>query len=489
MELFRSWGMADAVAADSLPIDQFGIRVVRSVTGEQIANLGPEMAIVDDEARRQLDEAVAAKLLAPDSPSPVRITSCAQDRIEEHLLVVAERSDHADIRFATTASVVDQAEDHARVELTDADGATETIEAQWVVAADGAHSRTRAGLGIEMAGDAELGTLLNLYVEAPAMIDRIRERPALLYFLAQDDLLGAAINMDGRGRWVVNFIWDADAETVDDYPPERCETIARRAFGVDHDVDLVVRSVLPWRMTGLVADRYRDGRVLLAGDAAHAFPPTGGVGMNSGVQDAHNLAWKLAAIVQGWADPSLVDSYEAERRPVALFNCEQSIRNAKGEGGDGHFFHLGQDLGFRYLDSPAVVPDGTEPPAFEITEYYPSCVPGVRAPHVWLDDATTSTLDLLGDRFILLIPPGAPDVEASAIPFATVSIGAGGDHSDTDGRWAQLADLDGPSAVLIRPDGHIAWRGPAAHDLASQVHGALDAVLTGTSPLPTPVAT
>ena len=467
MELLRSWGIADAVAHDALPIDQYGIRIVKSVLGEQVANLGPESRFLPDSERRDLEEAAAAMLRATDSPSPMRVTSCAQDSIERHLLRAASSSAVADIRFSTTCSSLD---DRGNVVVATLDGPAGSSEltADWVVAADGTRSRTRESLGIDMVGDAELGSLLNLYVECPQLIERVHDRPSLLYFLAHDELMGAVINMDGRGRWVVNFVWDPSKETVDDYPIERCEQIARSAFGAD-DLDLAVHSVLPWRMTGLVADRFGAGRILLAGDAVHAFPPTGGFGMNSGIQDAHNLAWKLAGVINGWADTSLIHSYEAERRPVAQFNCDQSIRNAKGEGGGDHFFHLGQDLGFRYLDSPAVIPDGTAPPPFEVGTYHPSCSPGVRAPHVWLDHGATSTLDLFGDGFVLVAPATTQGrqwagAQIDHVPYAAVTVGDDGNHRDDTGRWAELSAIGDDGALLVRPDGHVGWRTTTAAD-------------------------
>lgn len=466
MELLRSWGVADAVEADSLPLDQYGVRLVTAVCGDELANLGPDAHILDptERAEREAEEAAARR--GHGRPSPCRTISCAQDRVELHLLAAARRSAHADIRFDTTATAVRDLGNVVEVDLAPSslDGPSTTLAARWVVAADGARSGVRQALGVAMEGDSDMGALLNLYVECPSLVERVRDRPSLLYFLAGTDLVGAVINMDGRGRWVVNLAWDPARESLADYPIARCERLARQAFGVGDDVELMVRSVLPWRMTALVADRYRVGRVLLAGDAAHAFPPTGGFGMNSGVQDAHNLAWKLAGAVQGWAAETLVDSYERERRPVACFNRDQSVRNARGEGGADHFLHLGQDLGFRYLDSPAVVPDGAEPPPFEVGTYHPSCVPGVRAPHVWLDDrGDTSTLDLFGDRFVLVAPAtGAgrrwASVTAGDVPLAAVAIGPGGDHQDPGGDWARLAGTGDEGALLVRPDGHVGWR-------------------------------
>lgn len=462
MELFRAWGVASAVRGDSLPIEQYGVRIVRSVCGEQIANLGAEAEILDDDGRAGLEEKAAARRRAHGGPSPEELTSCAQDRVEHHLLEIARRG-VGELLFSTTCTSVRQVGD--RVEATLERGGSEaTVRAEWAIAADGSRSRTREGLHIAMQGETGLGDLLNLYVRCPGLIEKTRARPSLLYFLASDELKGAVINMDGRGRWVVNFLWDPAAETLADYPTSRCEEIARKAFGVGDDLDLEVISVLPWRMTALVAERYREGRVLLAGDAAHAFPPTGGFGMNSGIQDAHNLAWKLAGVLQGWASPRLIDTYETERRAVAAFNCEQSVLNATGKGGSGHFFHLGQDLGFRYPESGAILSDGTVPPSFDVETYTPSCVPGVRAPHVWLDDdGETSTLDLFGDRFVLVAPPTEQGrrwtkLDKTSVPMRGVTIGAGGDYPDPSGDWARLAELGEDGALLVRPDGHVCWR-------------------------------
>ncbi len=478
MELFRAWGIASAVRADSLPIEQYGVRIVRSVCGEQIANLGPEAQILDADERQTLEAKAATRRRAHGGPSPEELTSCAQDCVEQHLLEVAQRG-LGDLHFSTTCTSVSQVGD--RVEATlEHDGIDTLVRAEWVIAADGSRSRTRDALGITMQGETGLGDLLNLYVRCPALVDMVRERPALLYFLASDDLTGAVINMDGRGRWVVNFLWDPENETLDDYPKRRCEQIARKAFGGGDELELEVVSVLPWRMTALVAERYRDGRVLLAGDAAHAFPPTGGFGMNSGIQDAHNLAWKLAGVLQDWASENLIDTYESERRSVATFNCEQSVRNAKGKGGSGHFFHLGQDLGFRYCDSAAVIPDGTAPPPFDVEKYTPSCVPGVRAPHVWLDDrGKTSTLDLFGDRFVLVTSPTKAGkrwagIARTSVPMRSVSIGAGSDHADPSGDWARLSELGDEGALLVRPDGHVGWRSRGLHP---DPHAALAAAL------------
>jgi len=257
-----------------------------------------------------------------------------------------------------------------------------------------------------------------------------------------------------------------------------------------------------------VAERYRAGRAFLIGDAAHRFPPTGGLGLNTGVQDAHNLAWKIAAAERGWAPRTLLDSYESERQPVARANAEASARNAAklqdvvkalGPKGDGdrdavrtaiaaqaeHFDMVGLQLGFRY-ERGALVPDGTPAPAVAnpVREYVPTGRPGARLPHAWVvrDGERASTLDLLPlDRFTLIAGPrgGAWVAAAGRIdspPLTRVEIGR--DVADESGAWRQMLGIAEDGALLVRPDQHVAWRsaGPAS-DPDAALRGALARIL------------
>jgi putative polyketide hydroxylase len=276
-------------------------------------------------------------------------------------------------------------------------------------------------------------------------------------------------------------------------------------------------------MSAQVAERYREGRILLAGDAAHRFPPTGGFGMNTGIQDAHNLAWKLAAVTEGSAGSALLDSYEIERLPIGRENCAWSARNAAGlaaingpgaarQGrrlaqGDvtleelareiqqiadrevGHFSALGRDIGFHY-ESGALLPDGSDPPhpADPDRDYIPSARPGARAPHHGLVRAgeLVSTLDLTSHQWTLLA--GATRAKAwrsaaasSEFPVQFVGVGSGLDSSvdedaevrDPNGTFTSLYGID-EGAVLVRPDGHVAWR---THDFVENAADELRHVL------------
>jgi putative polyketide hydroxylase len=253
---------------------------------------------------------------------------------------------------------------------------------------------------------------------------------------------------------------------------ERCVELVRLAAGLP-DLAVRVRSVLPWAMAAQTAERFRAGSVFLAGDAAHLIPPVGGYGMNTGIQDAHNLAWKLAGAVAGWAGPSLLDTYEAERQPVARLVTEQALLNIRQPGRPEQYATLGLALGVSY-DSAAVVPDGTPVPeiANPVTDYVPAARPGSRAPHAWLqrNGERVSAIDLFDTAFTLLAgKSGQPWRDAAAtalrdlgVPVAACTVGRGGDLGDEDGTWAQLYGIGPDGAVLVRPDGHVAWRSAAA---------------------------
>lgn len=281
--------------------------------------------------------------------------------------------------------------------------------------------------------------------------------------------------------------------TEADFTPERCVDLVRLAAGVP-DLPVKILGVAPWTAAAHVAEQYTVGRVFLAGDAAHEMPPTGGFGLNTGVQDVHNLAWKLAAVLHGFAAPSLLDTYHAERQPVGRAITEQSLANSISMGRLSQQPHgalarpeflneQGMIFGASY-ESSAVVPDGTPPVpvANPVTDYVPSARPGGRAPHVALlrDNARLSTIDLVGRRFVLFAgragmawrDAAQRAAEARQIPLDVVTVGDGGDYADADGTFQALYGIDDSGAVLVRPDGYVAWRARAGADTT-----ALDDVL------------
>ena len=260
--------------------------------------------------------------------------------------------------------------------------------------------------------------------------------------------------VDNDQRWLVIRNYDPAIEPADRFTPEWALEVARRAVG-DPTVPIDIVGVRSWESFTLVADRYRDGRVFLAGDAAHVTTPIGGLGMNCGIADVHNLAWKLAGVIDGWAAAGLLDTYEPERRPVAAASAEAS-RGAARPPAATH----GIVLGYAY-ESAAVVPDGTSPPIVDdaVNDYVPTARPGHRAPHLWLDrEKAHSTLDLFGDGFVLLTDETSRgNAEATLIGAAAAGIPVRVIAPDSP-KWRDMYGIGQEGAVLVRPDGHVAAR-------------------------------
>jgi 2,4-dichlorophenol 6-monooxygenase len=413
-----------------------------------------------------------------------------------------------------------------------ASGSTYPVKSRYLLAADGAGSRVRKGLGISMLGPEKIQSFVMIHFEAN-LRSFLKERRAILYWIMHPDCPGVFVAHDIESTWVFMHSYDSETESPDDYSESVCREIVQRAMGRD-DLDFTIRSADQWTMTAQVAERYRNGRIFLVGDAAHRFPPTGGLGMNTGIQDAHNLVWKIRAVEQGWASETILDSYELERRAVAQGNTDQSLRNAVrifevskalGVSEDPetsradfqaalddpvrfervrsaildqreHFELLALELGFSY-ESGAMVPDGSPKPAgvSPVSDYVPTTRPGSRLPHLWLERGGTvvSTLDLLAyDRFTLITGSEGGDwTQAAAgigsIPIACVAIDSrvsagearvGDPVSDTDGSWAALSGIGPDGAILVRPDGHVAWRsGSVPANPSVELEAALGTIL------------
>jgi 2-polyprenyl-6-methoxyphenol hydroxylase-like FAD-dependent oxidoreductase len=471
MEVFRQQGVEDAVRAAGLAPHHTGFIVwTKTLAGEEIERRVPWRA-------------------RPQSAmvSPVRNCLCAQDYLEPVLRAYAEQQPLGELRFSTELEGFEQDDDGVTATLEAADGETEQVRAQYMIAADGAQSRVRRALGVEMLGQRDVYDSVNILINAD-LRPWTAHRPAALYFVENPKMRGTFLTINAHDRWgfLVNSL-AAYGYTADDFTPERSIALVREAAGVP-DLPVKVLGVAPWTASAIVADRYRDRRIFLAGDAAHEMPPTGGFGMNTGVQDVHNLCWKLSLVLQGLAQPKLLDSYHDERQPLGRAITAQALSNAASmgrldkdtskTGARPEFLNeQGMIFGASYSSS-AVVPDGTPPVpvADPVTEYAPSARPGGRAPHVWLEQdraEKVSTIDLVGNGFVLLA--GAKGQAWGTSAAGTLPVKT---HIITDADFAPAYGIEDSGAVLVRPDGYVAWRGASLPaDPQAALRAAADRIL------------
>ena len=397
----------------------------------------------------------------------------------------------------------------------DADGVTASIvdrgtgselqvRAAYVLGADGAHSSVRQAVGIATFGKRGLSHNVLIHFRAD-LAQWFTNRPPYMVFIAGPEGPGPLLTVNGTDEWLYMAQYDpARGQAPEDFTAARTLTLVRAIIGAA-DLPVEVLGVSPWTANAVIAERYSVGRVFLAGDAAHETTPAGGFGMNTGVQDVHNLAWKLAAVLHGWADPILLETYETERRPVGEAVTQQSLRNhaaverlgqpasvRRGDhpaGGQQLLSEWGLIFGTAYC-SAALVPDGSRAPAVTdpVTDYVPSARPGHRAPHVWLhrDSQRFSTLDLFDGGFVLLTgqygkawrSAGRQVAGAVGLPLSSYLIGPEGDATDPSGSWCDVYGIDDGGAVLVRPDGHVAWRArTSVLEPTTELRTALDQVL------------
>ena len=460
MEMYRQCGVEAAIRKAGLPPERAGFIVwARSLAGEEIERRvpwrsGPQSAAV----------------------SPVRNCLCAQDDLEPVLRAFAERQAGAELRFSTDVIACEQDDAGVTATLVDrTDGTRKQVRAQYLIAADGAQSTIRQQLGVQMQGEENVYDSVNILLNAD-LRPWTADRPAALYFIEHPQMRGTFLTINGIDRWgfLVNGL-AAYGYKASDFTAERSAEIVRTAAGVA-DLDVKILGVVPWTASARVAERYRTGRIFLAGDAAHEMPPTGGFGMNTGVQDVHNLAWKLACVISGTASQRLLDTYHDERQPLGKAITQQSLNNAismgrlnRTAGTAGarpeYLNEQGMIFGASYKSS-AVVPDGTALPtvANPITDYVPSARPGSRAPHVWLERGSErlSTIDLVGDGFALMTSPAGKAWSGARPAPRPQDL----QHRRRRAHRSRAPVDDGlrrrrEGAVLVRPDGYVGWRSPA----------------------------
>ncbi len=457
------------------PTDEAGqVRFVTRLFGPEWGALPYERQ--DDEARQF---------------TPYPLVNLPQTEFEAMLFEAADREPLIKVRRGHRWVAVEEnpATDGALTStIEDVDGAYQ-VDSRFLVGCDGAGSAVRGALGIDMDGIAGVQSAISIVFEAdlrPALSDR----PAVLYWVTDPAARGVfiAYHMDRLWSFVQTF--PPGVIDMSGYDEASCRELVVEAAGGPIE-DLKILHISPWTMTAQVADRYGRGNILLVGDAAHRFPPTGGLGLNTGIQDAHNLAWKIGAIVHGWGNPSLLDSYELERRPVALRNRDQSLINAQrlaaltsmecersiwedpqafapwlAEPGrrdtisaaislqSEHFDSFGLQLGFAY-------PPHAHEPA-DVSRYQPSAAVGHRLPHGTLGapDSQGSTLDIVDPRRFTILVEGAETlgpVDGGPVPSVVVPLSS----LEITPAWREWVALTTDEALIVRPDGHVGWRGPA----------------------------
>jgi 2-polyprenyl-6-methoxyphenol hydroxylase-like FAD-dependent oxidoreductase len=431
-----------------------------------------------------------------ESPStyqiPEPLLRANQLYVEQFLLEHARSRPNISVRFGWTVDKFDDDESGVTVQAESAGGKRETWRAQYLVGADGGRSSVRRSLALKYHGFAKLdtphygGRMVATHMRAPTLYrDHLARHHGWQYWVVNPEVRATIITLTGDQEFLI-FTKLPDGQ---DRPPTDAAMVQfmQKCVGANFPMQMLDHRL--WTAgIALVAERFIAGRVILAGDAAHLFTPTGGFGMNTGMDDTANLAWKLAATILGWGGANLIQSYEIERRPVAErntnaarelnkhlanFTMPQTIEDNTPEGEaarrmvGAHFNSLGEEfasigvqLGARYDGSPIVTEDGAPPPD-ELDRYTPSGVPGGRAPHYWPGQGRgvgDSLFDRFGKGFTLIRLGGkaadASSIEAAArrhhVPLTTIELVA-----------ADARDLYGRDLALIRPDQHVAWRGNA----------------------------
>ena len=455
IEIYRAFGIAEAVLAAGEPFaEEAGVARCPSLAA-------PWDWLSDEKAPRANAEVSAGE------------SGMADQNTVEPILIEAGRAQGA--RYLLNTDVLDTTATETGVTAIVRDratGAERTINADYLVAADGNRSPIRERLGITRPGARSIMPTMNIVFTAD--LTELTPKRALFWLIINPEtgFGGGLVSTAQPDRWQLSVQYDPAAESEEDFEADRCRALIHTALG-RADIAVDVEGVASWDQGVGVAERIRDGRVFLVGDSAHVWPPTGAMGANTGIQDAHNLAWKLAAVVNGWAGPGLLDSYEAERLPVMATMAPLIVRHQEArmtgqrEPADGPSLAamtFGQQYG-----TGEVFP--ADPPAVATA--------GARAPHLWLihRDQRIGLHDLVNDAFIVLTGPEGQTWRAAAakqigLPLRTYLIGE--DLIDTENWWQARYALGDDGAVLIRPDGYVAARFEAgADDPTCLLHAAL----------------
>lgn len=479
MEAFRRWGIAEAVRNCGFPKD-YGLSMVfcTSLNG----------LLLDREAYPSMAD-------APTPPqTPEKKQRCPQLWLQPILESAAKA--HPRVRILYRHKYLGHSQNEAGVTAQVRDlvsGEFKTMHSPYLLACDGATSSVREHAGIAMDGKL-LGYSVNILFHSPGLVKQHVMGEAERYmFVGPEGMWGNLTVVDGDAVWRLTVLGSEEKMNLQHFNPHDWICRALGTADEPNRIAYEIDSVIPWRRSEMLAQAYKKGRVILVGDSAHTMSPTGGMGMNTGIQEVLDLGWKLQGVLAGWAHPDLLDTYEIERRPVAKRNSGFSTQNFQAwkdtpephavcddteegrqvrrmlgqrlrESTRVEWESIGLQIGHRYENSPICVSDGTPPYPDDYREYVPTTRPGSRAPHCWLDNGQ-STLDLFGNGFTLVSFPNAQQstieaiqtaFERRAVPLQVVTL-----------RHAGAQALYEAPLVLVRPDGHVAWRGT---DVSNAVH-------------------
>ena len=475
METFRQMGIASRIREAGLPDDYPNDIVFRPVATR--AEFG-RIRIPGRQDRFSCED-------SPDSwwPTPEPPHRCNQIFFEPLLFDHAAAMPGITILNRTRLEGFRQDEAGVAAEVANLDtGAAQTIAAEYLVGCDGARSLVRGGIGARLEGDAEIQKVQSTYFRAPQLLEQTPGKPGWMTYLYHPARAGNLVAIDGRETWLLHNYLLPGETSFGDVDRDAC---LRMLLGTEPDFEYEVLNVEDWIGRRLVADRFRDRRVFIAGDAAHLWVPYAGYGMNAGIADAMNLSWLLAARLKGWGGQGILDAYEAERRPIteqvsrfAMNHAAQAIAERRhipadfldhtpeGEqarqriGREAERLHVqqfacaGLNFGYFYANSPLVDYDDEPMPAYTMADYTPSTVPGCRLPHFWLKDGRSLYDVMVSDHVVLRFDP-AVDV----CPLAESA-----ERANMPQQVLDLDRADAPEAyrhalVLARPDRHVAWRG------------------------------
>lgn len=449
MELCRLWGAEQQIRRSELPVTARRFLWMNHVKGE----IQGDVSFVTEQEE-----------LSPTEPCLL-----SQDIFEQELLACLKTQKNSQMHFDTRVINIEQNDQFVYCELENLIDQTRTkIQAQYLIAADGANSFVRKNLNISMDGIPLLGTHVSVYCETD-LSPWLSDKPfAVMAFTDKEQMGRVMMAVDLKHRWIFSKRI-ADANEI---LTKEAGIQLVRATVDEPTLPVKVINISKWEMAALNAQQYRHGRIFLCGDAAHRIPPTGGMGMNTGIGDAHNLAWKIAYLIQGYADQTLLDSYEQERKPLAQTTIDWSVINANRlrtifqsliDGNSNAFYeglkeqakhinHIGLDIGFIYGESQQ----------FDPNAYKSKAIVGMRAPHCWLsyNNQTISTIDLFEKNYVLLAGENCI-VEKLKLPipekYPQTTLVIGKDVHVLNQDFYTCYQLTKEQAVLVRPDGHIAW--------------------------------